>query len=170
MAYSTKYWHRSAWESLKNSSSSTITISSECNTQWFMLVFHVLNCCNSFSCYHVSLASERKKERKSEDRRFARFSDLPVWYFSDALRLKLTVPLSMEALGNAWYGSWSPLNNLTQTFQACHLCTFNVAAIFFRGHPYIWRTTVRHDIHVAECALHSKKATDAVLLYLAPVL
>ena len=30
--------------------------------------------------------------------------------------------------------------------------------------------TVRHDIHVAECALHSKKATDAVLLYLAPVL
>ena len=32
-----------------------------------------------------------------------------------------------------------------QTFRACHLCTFNVAAIFFRGHPYIWRTTVRHD-------------------------
>ena len=29
---------------------------------------------------------ERKKERKSEDRRFARFSDLPVWYFSDALQ------------------------------------------------------------------------------------
>ena len=25
--------------------------------------------------------------------------------------------------------------------------TFNVAAIFFQGHPYIWRTTVRHDIH-----------------------
>ena len=24
--------------------------------------------------------------------------------------------------------------------QACHLCTFNVAAIFFRGHPYTWRT------------------------------
>ena len=23
--------------------------------------------------------------------------------------------------------------------------TFNVAAIFTRGHPYIWRTTVRHD-------------------------
>ena len=23
---------------------------------------------------------------------------------------------------------------------------FYVAAIFFRGHPYIWRTTVRHDI------------------------
>ena len=33
-----------------------------------------------------------------------------------------------------------------QAFRACHLCTFNVAAIFFRGHPYIWRTTVRHDI------------------------
>ena len=26
------------------------------------------------------------------------------------------------------------LTNLTQTL-ACHLCTFNVAAIFFRGHP-----------------------------------
>ena len=24
-------------------------------------------------------------------------------------------------------------------------CIFNVAAIFFRGHPYIWRTTIRHD-------------------------
>ena len=27
----------------------------------------------------------------------------------------------------------------------CHLCTFNVAAIFFLGHPYIWHTTVCHD-------------------------
>ena len=24
--------------------------------------------------------------------------------------------------------------------------TLNVAAIFIRGHPYIWRTTARHDI------------------------
>ena len=24
--------------------------------------------------------------KKSEDRRFARFSDMPVWYFSDALQ------------------------------------------------------------------------------------
>ena len=30
----------------------------------------------------------------------------------------------MEALGNAWYSSCRTLNNLTQTFQACHLCTF----------------------------------------------
>ena len=37
------------------------------------------------------------------------------------------------------------VTNLTQTFRACHLRTFNVAAIFFRDHPYIWRTTVRHD-------------------------
>ena len=66
---------------------------------------------------------------------------------------KLTVPLYMEALGNVWYGLWRPLTNLMQTFQACQLCTFNVAAIFFsffflfffQGHPYIWRTTVRHD-------------------------
>ena len=56
----------------------------------------------------------------------------------------------MEALGNARYGSWRPLNNLTQTFQACHLCTFNVAAIFFGTIPiygvlpyamiYIWKS------------------------------
>ena len=45
----------------------------------------------------------------------------------------------MEALDNAWYGSWRPLTNLTQTFRAYHLRTLNVAAI------YIWRTTVRHD-------------------------
>ena len=23
-------------------------------------------------------------------------------------------------------------------FRACHLCTFNVATIFFRGHPYTY--------------------------------
>ena len=39
------------------------------------------------------------------------------------------VLLPMEALSNARYGSWRPLTNLTQTFQACHLCTFNVATI-----------------------------------------
>ena len=27
------------------------------------------------------------------------------------------------------------MTNLTQTFQACHLCTFNVAAIFFGAIP-----------------------------------
>ena len=32
------------------------------------------------------------------------------------------------AHGSTWYGSWT---NLTQTFRVCHLCTFNVAAIFF---------------------------------------
>ena len=43
---------------------------------------------------------------------------------------KLMIMLPMEALGNALYGSWRPLTNLTQTFQACHLCTFNVATNF----------------------------------------
>ena len=41
----------------------------------------------------------------------------------------------MEALDNTWSGSWRPLINLTYKFQACHLCTFNVAAIFFRVIP-----------------------------------
>ena len=127
-----------------------MTISSECNTQWFILVFRV---CNSFSHYRVSLASFihsfihsfiQKDRKKSEDRLFAR---LPTCQSGTSAMLSgLTVPLSIEALGNAWYGSWRPLNNLTQTFQACHLCTFNIAAIFFRSHPYIWRITLRHDI------------------------
>ena len=51
----------------------------------------------------------------------------------------------MEALDNAWYGPRKLLTDLAQTIQACHLCTFNVPAIFWGGHPYIWRTTVRHD-------------------------
>ena len=41
----------------------------------------------------------------------------------------------MEALDIAWYGSWRSLTNLTQTFRACHLCNFNVAAIFFGAIP-----------------------------------
>ena len=51
----------------------------------------------------------------------------------------------MEAFGNAWYGSWRPLTNLTQTYRACHLCTFNVAAIFFRAIHTYGVTTVCHD-------------------------
>ena len=95
-----------------------------------------------------------EERKKSEDRRFARFSDfyrsgtsatftgLVLQQCSSA---HLTVPLPMEALSNACYGSWRPLTNLTETFQACHLRTFNVAAIFFLGHPYKWRTTVHHN-------------------------
>ena len=46
---------------------------------------------NSFRRYRASLAESytdrrKKEESKSEDRRFAHFSNLPVWYFSDALQ------------------------------------------------------------------------------------
>ena len=51
----------------------------------------------------------------------------------------------MEALDNAWHGSWRPLTNLTQTFWACHLRTFNVAAIFFGVIPTYGVPTVHHD-------------------------
>jgi len=34
----------------------------------------------------VCLTVTLTEERKSEDRQFARFSDLPLWYFSDALQ------------------------------------------------------------------------------------
>ena len=77
------------------------------------------------------LRVREEEESKSEDRRFARFSDLPVWYFQRCSPAKLTVLLLMEALDNAWSGSWRPLTNLTYTFRVCHLCTFNVAPIFF---------------------------------------
>ena len=56
--------------------------------------------------------------------------------------VKVMFPLPMEALGNARYGSWRPLINLTQTFQVCNLST----PPFFGGHPYIWCTTVRHIV------------------------
>ena len=39
-----------------------------------------LNGCNSFSHCHA-MENKGKKKNKSEDRQFARFSDLPVWYF-----------------------------------------------------------------------------------------
>ena len=132
MAYSTKYQHWSAWESLKNSSSSTITISSECNTQWFMVVFCIWIVVIPSAV--ITLAWLQKERRK------VRWTICPFyWLVSLVLQqcspVKLMVPLSMEALGNAWYDSWRPWNNLTQTFQVCHLCTFNVAAIFFGAIP-----------------------------------
>jgi len=39
-----------------------------------------LNRCNSFGRNHAIVLEKRR--RKSEDRRFARFADLQVWYFS----------------------------------------------------------------------------------------
>ena len=76
------------------------------------------------SCYR---GGEKKEERKNEeDRWFAHFGNCQ----SGTLAAKLMVLLLMEALDMAWYGSCRPLTNLTQTFQVCHLCTFNVATIF----------------------------------------
>ena len=40
---------------------------------------------------------QRKKERKSED---TLFSNLSIWYFSDALQQKVTIPLLIEVLEN----------------------------------------------------------------------
>ena len=85
----------------------------------------------------VVLSWWRKERWKSEDRQFARFSDLPVCY---CFPTKLMVLLPMQALDNACYGSWRPLTDLTQTFWVCHLCTLNGCHFF----PYIWRST-RHD-------------------------
>ena len=46
-----------------------------------------LNRCNSFSHYRATLVEGRqKKKEKSEDRQFAHFCDLLVWYFSNALQ------------------------------------------------------------------------------------
>ena len=70
---------RSAWESLKNSSSAKITTSSECSTQSFMLVFCVWIIVIASGVIVLGWLTLR-------DRLFALFSDLPVWYFSDALR------------------------------------------------------------------------------------
>ena len=37
-----------------------------------------------------------------------------------------------------------------------------MAAIFFRGHPYIWRTTVRHDIGRCISAVHIRRCSAGV--------
>ena len=42
--------------------------------------------CQITTLFAMQVLFLSQKVRKSEDRRFARFSDLPVWYFSDALQ------------------------------------------------------------------------------------
>ena len=86
-----------------------------------------LNHCKSFNCYVLATLKDKERRRSEID-------DLPVlptcWSGTLALlSSKVNVPVPMQALS-----SWRPLTDLTQTFQACHWCTFNVAAIF-RGHP-----------------------------------
>ena len=58
---------------------------------------------------------------------------MPYTVYLQCPPAKSTVPLLVEALDNAWSGSWRPLTNLTCKFWACHLCIFNVATIFFSG-------------------------------------
>ena len=69
---------------MKNSLNAKITISSEL-VQYPVIYagFSHLNCCNSFSCYHASLASE---ERSQKIDTLPILATSPVWYFSDALR------------------------------------------------------------------------------------
>ena len=81
MTYHGKHKHGTAWE-LPANLSYLKTISDECNTQWFVL----------FCCVWISVIASviitlawLKKGRKSEARRFGRFSDLPVWCFSVTL-------------------------------------------------------------------------------------
>ena len=147
MAYSSKHKRGVTWESPINSTSFFE------NDEWWVQypVIYAdlsrLNRCNSFSRCRAIVVSKRRRRRR---RRSQKIDDLPflATWLSGTKRCfpaNLTILLPMEALDNVWYGSWRPLTYLTRTFRACHLCTLNVAAIFFRGHPYIWRTTVRHD-------------------------
>ena len=55
--------HRSAWESLKNSSSSRIMISIGFNTKWFMLFFRVWIVKIAYSRCHANVVNKRKKEQ-----------------------------------------------------------------------------------------------------------
>ena len=89
---------------------------------------------------HLGWRKERKKESQKID-------NLPVLATcrSGTLSMLSSKVNGPVAHGSTRYGSWRPLTNLAQTFRVCHLCTFNVAAIFFWVHPYIWRTTVCHN-------------------------
>ena len=53
------------------------------------------------------------------------------------------VLLSMEALDNA-HGA-EAVDRINADISSVSFVTFNVAATFFRGHPYIWHTTACHD-------------------------
>ena len=56
----------------------------------------------------------------------------------------------MDPLDNAWYCSWRSWTDLNADISSVSFVTFNVATIFFRGHPYIWRMVVRicHDTYL----------------------
>ena len=85
---------------------------------------------------------EREKERKKEEeRRFARFSDLLVCNLA-MLSSKVNDPVSH---GTTRIWPMEAVDGSDTDISSVSFVTFNVAAIFFQGHPYIWRTTVRHD-------------------------
>ena len=74
--------------------------------------------------------------RTKEEERSQKINELSVLVTcrSDTLAMLFSEVNSPVAHGSTRYGSWRPLTNLTQTFQACHnLCTLNV--IFFRAIP-----------------------------------
>ena len=136
-------------------------ISGECNTQWCVLLSRVWTIVIALAVIVLSWwRKEEERRKKSEDRRFARFGDLPVWYFSDTFQ-QLTILLPMEALSNAWYRSWRPLTNLMQTFQACLLMWL---PFFFGIIPTYWRTTIHHD-NWAELVYLSTWLSDLPLVW-----
>ena len=105
------------------------------------VVVSPVNCCNSFSRYRARLAADAGRSQMNHRASLKYQTGKSQTWICPCLRLaglvlqrcspaKLTVPLLMEALDSAWCDSWRPLTNLTCKFRACHLYTFNVAAIF----------------------------------------
>ena len=62
-----KNWHRRAWESLKNSSTAKITISTECSTQWFMLFFRVWMIAIASTVIVLGWLTLKKESQKIDD-------------------------------------------------------------------------------------------------------
>ena len=99
---------------------------------------------NDLCCFRITVVASAiialawlalKKRRKKESQKIDDSSILAT------CRSGNLAILSSEALDNAWYGSLRPLTNLTQTFQACHLRTFNLGASFFPSlHMVYYRT------------------------------
>ena len=83
----------------------------------------------------------------TQKERSQKIDDLPVLATCQSGTL---VMLSSEVNGPVAHGStqqylmWliEAMTNLKQTFQACHLWTFNAVAIFG---PSLWRITLCHD-------------------------
>ena len=85
--------------------------------------------------------------QKSVRRWFVCFSNFLVVIVQRCSSEMLTVLMLVTGLDDDWCGWYRHLTYLEKSFWVCHLCTHNVAAILFWGHPLNMAYTVSHDTY-----------------------